>query len=71
VSLLVEVLRSSTRRFVASLLDKSAQRFVFLVFTLRTTFAAHRANANDPILTDLDCFQEVCIREFPRVAKRF
>jgi ATP-dependent protease ClpP protease subunit len=58
-SLLAEVLKTSNRRFAASFLDKSAQRFMFFIAAFRDTFEAHRANANHPTLTDLECFQEL------------
>jgi ATP-dependent protease ClpP protease subunit len=58
-SLLAEVLKASDHKFTASLLDKSAERFMFLLFALRGTFEEHRANAAGRTLADLDCFQEI------------
>ncbi len=68
-SLLADVLKSSNRRFAASFLAKSAERFMFLLFALRATFEAHRANATDRTLTELDCFQEILCRKAPPAAQ--
>jgi len=67
-SLLAEVLKTSNSRFAASFLDKSARRFMFLLFALRATFEAHRANVTDRTLTDLDCFQEILCQKAPPAA---
>lgn len=37
----------------------SVRRFLFIVSALRPTFEQHRAEANDPKLSDLDCFQAI------------
>jgi hypothetical protein len=43
---------------------------MFLLSALRATFDAHRENANDRTLTDLDCFQEIlCQRVSPSAQK--
>jgi ATP-dependent protease ClpP protease subunit len=69
-SLLTEVLRTSNRRFAASLLNKAADRFIFLIAGLRATFEAHRASANDQTLTDVDCFRETLCQGAPPAAQR-
>jgi ATP-dependent protease ClpP protease subunit len=55
-SRIAENLKMSNNRFAASLLEKSARRFMFLIKALRPTFEAHRANGDGRTLTDLDCF---------------
>jgi ATP-dependent protease ClpP protease subunit len=69
-SLLADVLKTSNRRFSASLLEKSAERFMFLLSALRATFQAHRAGASDRTLSDLDCFQEISCRKAPPAAQK-
>ncbi len=44
---------------VLSLARNSARQFVFLLFALRAEFEKYRADAGDPSLTDLKCFQEI------------
>ncbi|MGB2679147.1 MAG: ATP-dependent Clp protease proteolytic subunit [Candidatus Acidiferrum sp.] len=69
-SLLADVLKSSNRRFSASLLEKSAERFLFLLFALRATFEEHRAGAGGRTLSDLDCLQEISCRKAPPAAQK-
>lgn len=69
-SLVVEGLKNSNSRFAASLFDKCAERFMFLLLGLRQEFDAHRASATDRVLEDVDCFQELLCQKSPPAAQK-
>jgi len=43
----------------AALARNSVRRFLFILAALRPTFEQHRAEANDPTISDLRCFQAI------------
>jgi ATP-dependent protease ClpP protease subunit len=65
-----ELLKICNRSAAASFLDNLADRLLFLISAFGPEVEAHRTNANDRTLTDLECFQAVLFQKVSPTAQK-